>query len=1726
MACDITYKGKTYSLSEFTDLLAEKELANLIKDGVLTGDLAQQFADIAGIEYKAQPQPKGKDKITESLDMIATILGAKKNFTSEQKPELIKALKLLAEGIAEELGIKGKELYAKLKDKLSELGYKDVVNNLDSIKDEIRDDFKDVEPPKTETPKAEAEKGGGKVRAISKAVAKEFDIKGDSERANAILNREASTYEADSWKETDPKANEAVDILLQGDKATIEQRVKDFLFNPESIVNVFNMLQDTGGGTMAAFVLLKLRSRLEEMGMPDLADIVSDKLAETATKFGQFTSALQRRAIAEGLVAMEIRKAQKQADEALGNTYIDEINSLKDTIAELKKKLEVTESEMQKVVDANNVLEAAKKAAEKAVERKKAKTKQTTLEAQTPKEDDTVKLKKQRVIITGVMRERNKQIKELLKQIVSTDKPLGFAMLPENDPVAKLIKLLREQAIDFIRLGITDLNIVRNNMTDSINALANKTKVTSDEIWNNVVSEDFDALSEKAQSEYLADKLETALVNILNGKTSKTNQGKVLDAIATVLVNRVSDKKAPKDTDAQLKRAVEVIKNRELALDAAQAALTRVRVMLDGMNMTDDQRQEAYQKAEDIINAMTQDSLPDAVLRREVGKGLKSLEASMRDIALAHFTQQDKAKEVVKRTLVEKLMALGLDTASAEQYANAVEAEFNKQLGDKRAKIVDEVMNKDLPTKAANLANNLDKLYRTGNIGKIVQYLDKIGFPPLTQKQLDNLDAATTKEEAKAIFDEYSKQENVQRKLTSDVSAKLQERINKAVRALQDKLDGVADKVLLVNKILKANGGNPLTDGEITDINMGMLDNDGIIQLVKEKIRTKALMGALGRTITGEKRTQAKKKSVTAKMVELAQMGVFDDDSAAEIFSENYGIPRMTQKDIDILNTYISNMVSFSGEISKLYEQRIKNYLENLKLTSPNSDIVYRANTLYRGIRAAHTRFMLSGIMTNLVSIPIGTAWGYVTNGLPAYISLVLTKPDIAKSILDIYERNKLKGISVNDFANVMRGSGISQLQSDFTGEYTDKQSVNGNIVSYYEDLPFKKMSPMQKMVRMTLYPMLGALRMARFSQAFDLLFTHPVGELINIWDELDAQNAALSQVDGVESPLVETLRNNAKRQQLIQTVEQKLGYTDRLLAEQEADAEIQLMEDRGVDVPRGLRQRLIKTNMMKRRNQERMEKAYEKAKRMGYMDMPRKGSFEKRIFEWINSVTSIDDKADMSRSTTAASKASTIAINAGKTLLYMSMFTFARIGLMLGKASLQGVPLAPAIYYGYKRTQAKESMEQIMTGSKALTNLLITGGMLAAFLANFEILDEDEEEDQERPSFTMFGARIRQVENPSVKFYGESPLKSYGEQERMRIKAGGKSITYPEWSIQFGDGAPKTIKFIPPLYIMTSILSKMQEPARMKKYDKVYGKLVEKEVTVNETDLGVAVFETLLANSFAIGAENARDLFNGIGAMYRTLTEDKVKLEEGQKEPFNLQKFEDEKNIEKFIGVFTDIGRSLTTPNLMRDVSSYAQNFLGIDEEAKTTALDRMMADNLYYEAILNPLIFKRKDKAYDAFGLPYKEKVNADEIIRTLTLDAINPDDDFEKETRAKSQSPLFKLMTDKKVVYPYYGAYDSEVTPDMVGKQPEQKVTKDDIRLIDQYTRLQIAKSIAYDYDEIKELEGFEMYQKIKNISDREKKSVLMELSFQGYNQEQLRKLIEADIKEVRDYESKLK
>lgn len=1702
---------------------AEKALKDAIK------------ADEAQLDIFA-PQPvqkevKGIAKFAEGADMLANLLGAKKNFAPEDKPDIIKALRLMAEGLAEELGIKGKELYAKLKERLLELGYKQVADELDTIKDEIIDDFKGIEPPVAQPPVAQPQAPEGKeLRAVSERSAKQFKDMGDEERANQILLDEASYYKPESWKETDPKANEAVDILLEGDKAKVEKTVRAFLRDPKAVVNDENQLKALEGGTMAAFVLLKLRDRLETMGMPELADEVTNKLAETATRFGEFISALQRRAIAEGLVAMEVRKMQKEAEQALENTLIDDINSLKDTIDQLKEKLAVTEQEMAEIVQAKAVSDAAKEAAEKALKKAQAKAKQATLEAQTPKSDDSAKLKKKRVQITGVMRQRNKDIKDLLRQIVSSDNKVSFAMLPENDPVAKLIVLLREQAIDFVRLGITDLAIVRNAMATTISQVANKTKVTADEIWNNIVSEDFDALSAKAQAEYVADKLETAINNILDGKVSQTKQGKILDAIATVLVNRVNDKEKVKaDPDKQLKRAVDVIKNRELSLDAAKAALRRVKVLLDDMEMTADERQAAYQKAEEIVNAMTDDSLPEAVVRREIAKGMKTLEATMQQVALGHYTQQDAVRGAIQKSLVDKLVALGIDQASAENYAKAVEKEFNKQLGAKRAKIVEGIMNKDLPTKTADLANNLAKLNRLGGVRAIAEYLDKIGFPSLDRKQAEDIRNAQTKEEVKAIIDTYVKGDNVQKRLTVDMGKKLKDKIDSAKAALTKGLASNPDKVGVANAALKKFGGEPLTDSEIADINFGVLDNDGIIALVANKIQQKQLFAAEGRTATGEKRVQAKKKSATQKLIELAQMGVFNDDKASEIFSENYGIPRLSQKDIDILNVYIDNMVLFSGEISKVYEQLIKDYLEKIKITSPNSHIVLRTNALLRGIDTATTRFLLAGLSTILVSIPLGTIAGYVTQGLPVMMVLIAKNPKLAESIFQLFSENKIKNISVNDFWNVMTG-GKSQLQSDFSGQFTDKENVRGNIISYLENVDVKNMTLKQRIAATIAIPYMIPLVLSRFANAFDLLAIHDVGELINIWAEIDAEIASMNKEQGYDTDLNEIMRDNAKRQQLMNIVKTKLGYSDKAAAIAEADAEIELMKDRGVPIKRGLRERLISGNIKKRRNQERMEKSYEKAKRFGFMDLPREGTVEKWIFDKANWLTSIDDKADVKLAGDSNFKAAAvIAKNIIKIIgIKLPYFLFFRIGMKMGKAALQGVPLVGAAVPAFKLRNAKTSMEQIMLGGQITANLAITAAAVAAFLSTFEFVDDEEEEDEERPSFMFLGARVRSVKDPYIKFYGKSPFDTYSQQEKYRIQLeNGKSEPYPEWAIQFGNNSPFKVKTIPAIYPVISVLSKMQEPSRVKQYEKIYGNIFEKQKNFQTTDIGVALLETLQANSFAIGSQNFEYMMDGIPALWRT-TLDKYtyKSVETGKEKKRDEEFEDKMKVKQFLGTYENMIKNLATPRSMTDMVSMAQNFKGVKEESKNTFVDRVFSDNLYYEAILNPLFFKRQEKAYDAFGLPYKEKVSVDEIIKTLTLDYFAPNEDFAKELESKGTMPLFKLMTNKKVVFPSFGAYEDDVTPDMVGKEEGQKVTIDEAKAVDQYTRLQVSKRLLASYDELNDLEGILLYNRIKSISDSEKKKVLIDLSVNGYTKAQLDKIIAEDVNEVMEWQKEIR
>ena len=93
-------------------------------------------------ENPAQPTLKGKDKIAKGLDIIANNIGAKKNFAPEQKESIFNAIRIIGEGIFEELGLKGQQLFDAIKQKLKDSGYTQLADDLDFYAEEIVDDLK------------------------------------------------------------------------------------------------------------------------------------------------------------------------------------------------------------------------------------------------------------------------------------------------------------------------------------------------------------------------------------------------------------------------------------------------------------------------------------------------------------------------------------------------------------------------------------------------------------------------------------------------------------------------------------------------------------------------------------------------------------------------------------------------------------------------------------------------------------------------------------------------------------------------------------------------------------------------------------------------------------------------------------------------------------------------------------------------------------------------------------------------------------------------------------------------------------------------------------------------------------------------------------------------------------------------------------------------------------------------------------------------------------------------------------------------------------------------------------------------------------------------------------------------------------------------------------------------------------------------------------------------
>ena len=133
---------------------------------------------------------------------------------------------------------------------------------------------------------------------------------------------------------------------------------------------------------------------------------------------------------------------------------------------------------------------------------------------------------------------------------------------------------------------------------------------------------------------------------------------------------------------------------------------------------------------------------------KDIKEVMKESGIKIRDLIKQHYSESERTKEALTKTLVDKL---GLEASDAALIAAKVEAEYNKLATDKKARAL-KAIERRLTRKSPVRKKAEDKLIELSNLGAFdegkfkEEYARAMGFPEITEK-----DAAKIKELAEKV---------------------------------------------------------------------------------------------------------------------------------------------------------------------------------------------------------------------------------------------------------------------------------------------------------------------------------------------------------------------------------------------------------------------------------------------------------------------------------------------------------------------------------------------------------------------------------------------------------------------------------------------------------------------------------------------------------------------------------------------------------------------------------------------------------------------------------------------------------------------------------------------------------------------------------------------------------------------------------------------------------------
>ena len=1256
-------------------------------------------------------------------------------------------------------------------------------------------------PPPPKEPKGEGEKKDGrKMRSVGKRLAQTLE---------SLKNDDAFFYNPDKWAEVMKDVQSFVknmffdengNVVSDQDAEVAIREIMDFI----NAVSVQDLKQY--GGTFIAFLYQEAAGMaLHINNMPLYKEVMAELAALTTeggrviggvrSDVGNTAAAVEAYNIVLGSIKERLESASEKTKDI--TDAIQQIEALQEAL----KLKEGEIAELKKALDGSDkVAEVEKKAVAKGVKKQPAPKSEPTTEA-------------------GKIRARIKENRDKFRN--KWGKRMGkdrFANLAEER--TEYIKDLRNIVLDYIRLGFTSPKELMSEFLEMWNEYSSE---SVDSLWADIMGDpEFQVREQQAKLDWVAAKVKGAIERtIASGKTGNTNQDKVFNAIAQALVGQARKKNPPKGKKKTntLEDAVEIIKNKDLGVAAAQQAMSLVKANLDTMRdafgkpLSQDQKDQLLQLAEDMVSSMSAAELPTSVIRSEIRNGLRDLGTTMRELAVSHYSNQQKAATHIRETLADKLVGLGLDRDTANEYADAVEAEFMSKLGEAQAKKVQQIMNPSVRQARQTFAESLVKAFNVGGANAVDAVLGKRGLPQLTAQEKADLKNASSEADVKAIVEAKLQHAKIEKYLQEQTKRPKKGTFQQAID-FYNKMG--KDSVAAMEKFLKGKGI------ELTAEQRNVIENGTqaeVESMLQEIVSVRETMQAFGRNADGSKRKRTQPKSQMQKMMELVEAGRVNDETTLNLFAEKFGLGTATQADIAWLQNKYEQMAFFkTGEIAARIAKEIENYIEMIKIRSGGKA---RAVAVEKTLMNLIVKSVLTAPSSMIGAITQGTFIGNMAN-IPAVMAASAARGNKGWKAASEIIKGKNKGVVTSDIWNTMN-TGIPSLESRAMkekfdlggGDYFDwltseVDNMKVSLRNLHKYLPLRMIT--------TLY------KASRWTMAIDLIGTHPLGE--RFMAQMMWENAVLNdpEFSGVPPKEGSDAWNN-----LVERIQKEMQYDKNDEFNAIIDSEIQQAAAIGMKLYGDYRTRRLKSLAMEARDQAVVEFAQDHAREMQYMQDPKDGIVGGvvKALRNIKVAEKYGDKVPLSM---------LYPMILGAVAVRGTFFLLPRIMMVIARAIFYGSPVV-GTYFSAKGYQQADTLGGKMRFGALLATNLASMAYLVGGLASLISTDDDDDEN-EVGDVIVFGKPLKIKLDPSVKFYGNN--EADWKSEPLKINVNGKAYDQPAMAIQFGDNKPFTMRYMPQFIVNHIILSQILKSA---KYKSVVTNDVTKETTVEIESIGAVDF-------------------------------------------------------------------------------------------------------------------------------------------------------------------------------------------------------------------------------------------------------------------------------------------